>query len=207
MPCAISTPRPRSTAARLHGRRAQPPSLGHAQPHRPVSRLLHRTVDAGRAGQTGRATASRVCSAPTTAISCDATRGSRCSFWNRAMRRPTTTDFRAAGIADSEVMRFEREGKRPTARPSRSASRSPSPRTRCAPQIRFATCQQHYPENFWNPAFQKHANGATGVAGVVAGRRASRSEHRGFHAAFTGARDGASRTAALPSRRRAATSR
>ena len=27
---------------------------------------------------------------------------------------------------------------------------------------------QNYPENFWNPAFQKHANSVTGIAGVVA---------------------------------------
>ena len=28
-------------------------------------------------------------------------------------------------------------------------------------------CQQHYPENFWNPAFQIHENGATGLATVA----------------------------------------
>ena len=39
---------------------------------------------------------------------------------------------------------------------------------RKAPQIHFATCQQHFPENFWNPAFQRHANSAVGIAGIVA---------------------------------------
>jgi hypothetical protein len=36
-----------------------------------------------------------------------------------------------------------------------------------APEIHFASCQQHYPQNFWNPAFQKHTNSATGIAGAV----------------------------------------
>ncbi len=36
-----------------------------------------------------------------------------------------------------------------------------------APDIGFFTCQQHYPENFWNPAFQLHANGVEGIAGVT----------------------------------------
>ena len=36
-----------------------------------------------------------------------------------------------------------------------------------APVHNFAVCQQHYPENFWNPAYQRHANGVTHVGGVV----------------------------------------
>ena len=36
-----------------------------------------------------------------------------------------------------------------------------------SPDIHFCVCQQHYPENFWNPAFQKHANGVTGVAAIT----------------------------------------
>ncbi len=77
------------------------------------------------------------------------------------MRRPTTKDFRAAGIAGSEVMRFEREGKRPDGAPVKLGFSLAFAEDRLAPQIHFATCQQHYPENFWNPAFQKHANGAS----------------------------------------------
>jgi hypothetical protein len=34
-------------------------------------------------------------------------------------------------------------------------------------ECHFFVCQQHYPENFWNPVFQQHANGVTGVSGVV----------------------------------------
>ena len=38
---------------------------------------------------------------------------------------------------------------------------------KAARDIHFASCQQHYPENFWNPAFQEHSNSVAGVVGVV----------------------------------------
>ena len=38
---------------------------------------------------------------------------------------------------------------------------------KAARDIHFAACQQHYPENFWNPNFQQHPNGVAAVAGVV----------------------------------------
>jgi len=75
--------------------------------------------------------------------------------------------FRTARIAASDVMRFEREGKRPDGSAVKVAFSLAFAEDKLAPDIHFATCQQHYPENFWNPAFQKHANGVTGFAGVV----------------------------------------
>ncbi|HEY4139911.1 MAG TPA: VOC family protein, partial [Pseudolabrys sp.] len=47
-------------------------------------------------------------------------------------------------------------------------------------------CQQHYPENFWNPAFQNHANGVDRIAGVVMVAD-DPARHRDFLMAFTGA--------------------
>jgi len=94
-------------------------------------------------------------------------------------------DFRAAGIAGSEVMRFEREGRRPDGSPVKLGFSLAFADDTLAPQIHFATCQQRYPENFWNPAFQKHANGASGIADVVA--VADEPEgHRAFMQNFTG---------------------
>jgi len=95
-------------------------------------------------------------------------------------------DFRAAGIAGSEVMRFEREGKRPDGAPVKLGFSLAFAEDTRAPQIRFATCQQHYPENFWNPAFQKHANGAIGIAGAIAVAERP-DQHRAFMQHFTGA--------------------
>jgi hypothetical protein len=54
--------------------------------------------------------------------------------------------------------------------------------------MRFATCQQHYPENFWNPAFQKHPNGASEVRSVIMVAD-DPERHREFASAYTGSSD------------------
>ena len=94
--------------------------------------------------------------------------------------------FRAAKIAGSEVMRFEREGKRPDGTAVKVGFSLAFADDKLAPDIHFATCQQHYPENFWNPAFQKHANSVSGIAGVVAVAEEPE-RHRNFMQAFAGA--------------------
>jgi hypothetical protein len=94
--------------------------------------------------------------------------------------------FRAAGIAAAETLRFEREGKRPNGTPVKVAFSLAFADDKRTPDIHFATCQQHYPENFWNPAFQNHANGVTGIAGVVAVAEEP-AQHSGFMQEFTGA--------------------
>ncbi len=99
--------------------------------------------------------------------------------------RADETAFRAAGIAASGAMRFEREGKRPDGSPVKVAFSLTFAENPLAPDIHFAVCQQHYPENFWNPAFQKHANGATGVAGAVVVADAPQ-RHSVFFEAFVG---------------------
>ena len=83
-------------------------------------------------------------------------------------------------------MRFEREGKRPDGSAVKVAFSLAFAADKFAPDIHFATCQQHYPENFWNPAFQKHANSVTGIAGAVVVAEEPE-EHRTFFEAFTGA--------------------
>ena len=75
--------------------------------------------------------------------------------------------YRSAGIAASETMRFEREGKRPDGSAVKVAFSLAFAEDKAAPDIHFAVCQQHYPENFWNPAFQQHANGAAAMAGGI----------------------------------------
>lgn len=96
------------------------------------------------------------------------------------------TEFRAAGIAASPAMRFDREGKRPDGTTVRVAFSLVFASDKNAPHIHFCVCQQHYPENFWNPAFQQHANGVTGIAGVVLAANEP-ARHREFLLAFTGA--------------------
>jgi catechol 2,3-dioxygenase-like lactoylglutathione lyase family enzyme len=96
--------------------------------------------------------------------------------------------FRSAGVGASEEMKFEREGKRPDGSPVKVAFSLVFARDDKAPDAGFATCQQHFPENFWNPAFQQHPNTASGVAGVVLAAD-NPTDHHIFLSAFTGVRD------------------
>ena len=96
--------------------------------------------------------------------------------------------FRDAGIAASEVLRFEREAKRPDGTPVTVGFSLAFARDALAPDIGFAVCRQHAPENFWNPAFQAHPNGTSGVAGVVMVAE-NPSDHHIFLSAFAGERE------------------
>jgi hypothetical protein len=96
--------------------------------------------------------------------------------------------FAAAKIAASETMRFERDGKRPDGTPVKVAFSLAFARDALAPAHNFAVCQQHYPENFWNPAYQRHPNGVTDVGGVVMVAE-NPSDHHIFLSAFAGERE------------------
>jgi hypothetical protein len=96
--------------------------------------------------------------------------------------------FRAAGIGDFDVFDFEREGKRPDGSSVKVAFSLAFAADPKAPDTGFFTCQHHYPENFWNPAFQAHANGVTGVAGVVLVAE-NPADHHVFLKAFSGVSD------------------
>lgn len=96
--------------------------------------------------------------------------------------------FAAAGIAASDTITFEREGKRPDGSVVRVGFSLAFARDANAPDAGFATCQQRHPENFWNPAFQQHPNTAAGVAGVVLVAE-NPSDHHIFLAAYVGERE------------------
>jgi catechol 2,3-dioxygenase-like lactoylglutathione lyase family enzyme len=94
--------------------------------------------------------------------------------------------FEKAGIADGKLFDFEREARRPDGTPIKVAFTLAFARDPAAPQVSFFTCQQHYPENFWNPVFQKHANSVSGIAGVVLVAEKP-AQHLYFMQRFTGA--------------------
>ena len=96
--------------------------------------------------------------------------------------------FRGAGIGDFKVFDFERAAKRPDGSPVQVAFSLAFAADPKAQDIGYFTCQQHHPENFWNPAFQKHPNGAAGIAGVVMVSENPES-HRHFLSAFSGVSD------------------
>lgn len=93
--------------------------------------------------------------------------------------------FRQAGIGDFEPFDFEREAKRPDGTPIKVAFSLTFAQDRRAEEIGFFACQQHFPENFWNPAFQSHFNTASAVAGVVIAA-AKPSDHYRFLTGLTG---------------------
>jgi catechol 2,3-dioxygenase-like lactoylglutathione lyase family enzyme len=96
--------------------------------------------------------------------------------------------FRAAGIGDFAPFDFERQALRHDGSSVKVAFSLAFASDAAAPDIGFFTCRQHHPENFWNPAFQRHANTASAVAGVVL-IADDPSRHQSFLSAFTGERE------------------
>jgi hypothetical protein len=97
-------------------------------------------------------------------------------------------DFEAAGIGGFEVFDFTREGKKPDGTQVKLAFSLIFARDPASPDLGFAACQHHFPENFWDPAFQIHANRAQTVPGVAFVAE-NPTDHHIFLKAFTGVSD------------------
>jgi len=93
--------------------------------------------------------------------------------------------FARTGIGAFEPFFFERKGRRPDGSETHVAFTLAFAVDPGLPSTSFFVCQQHFPENFWNPAFQKHPNGATDIR-VVTLAAAEPGSHAGFLSAFTG---------------------
>lgn len=102
--------------------------------------------------------------------------------------RADAHSFETARITGFEVFDFGREAKKPDGSTVKVAFSLAFARDPASPDLGFAVCQQHFPENFWNPAFQLHANGATGLPGVVLVAD-NPSDHHVFLKGFTGVSD------------------
>jgi Glyoxalase-like domain len=96
--------------------------------------------------------------------------------------------FAAAGIGGFDVFNFEREGRAPDGSAVKLAFSLTFATDARAPEAGFATCQHHFPQNFWTPAAQRHANTAARVAGVVLVAE-NPSDHHIFLSALTGERE------------------
>jgi hypothetical protein len=96
--------------------------------------------------------------------------------------------FEAAGIGGFEVFEFGREGAKPDGSIVKLKFSLVFARDKTSPDLSFVACQHHFPENFWNPAFQIHANGAQRVPGAVLVAD-NPSDHHVFLKAFTGVND------------------
>jgi len=96
--------------------------------------------------------------------------------------------FESSGISNSKVFDFSREGTKPDGTPVKLAFSLAFAHDAASPNVRFAVCQHHLPENFWDPAFQNHANGAKTVPGAVMVAE-NPTGHHIFLKAFTGVSD------------------
>lgn len=76
-------------------------------------------------------------------------------------------DFAEKGIGWGNPFFFERKGTRPDGSPIHVAFTLAFAHDPMAPACGFFTCQQHFPDAFWNEAAQRHANTAIGVTRVV----------------------------------------
>lgn len=104
--------------------------------------------------------------------------------------------FRAAGIGDFEPFFFERQARRPDGSEVRVAFSLAFAQNDAAPDCGFFLCQQLEPQNFWNPAFQQHENGASGLSAVFLVAQAPAAQ-AGFLGAFSGAESFATSEAGL----------
>jgi catechol 2,3-dioxygenase-like lactoylglutathione lyase family enzyme len=107
---------------------------------------------------------------------------------NSTDAREDARAFEAAHVSGFDVFDFGREAKKPDGTTVRVAFSLAFARDPASPNLGFAVCQQHFPENFWNPAFQAHANGVTNMPGVVMVAE-NPSDHHVFLKAFTGISD------------------
>ncbi|MFC0242910.1 VOC family protein [Rhodopseudomonas telluris] len=97
-------------------------------------------------------------------------------------------NYEAAGIGGGGVFTFARQGQRPDGSIAELGFSLAFARDPLSPNAGFAVCQHLHPENFWNPAFQLHRNGARSVRGAVMVAD-SPTDHHIFLTAFTGLRD------------------
>lgn len=95
-------------------------------------------------------------------------------------------DFAREGIGGFEPFFFERKGRRPDGTDTHVAFSLAFAMDPDLPDAAFFTCQQHFPEAFWNAAFQVHPNGARDILSVTLGVTTP-SAHAGFARSFTGA--------------------
>lgn len=93
--------------------------------------------------------------------------------------------FAAAGLRTYAPFEFERRARQPDGSEKTVAFTLAFATSPTLPGLTFFVCQNRFPENFWKPDFQKHANGAQGIASItLAAERPE--EHRDFLATVTG---------------------
>lgn len=94
-------------------------------------------------------------------------------------------EFASRSVGTMRMLRFARDAVSPEGTVRTVAFTLAFAEARNMPDLGFFVCQQLYPENFWNTAFQQHPNGVSGVGGITL-VAADPTAHVDFLAAFTG---------------------
>lgn len=99
--------------------------------------------------------------------------------------RADIAGFRSAGLKTYEPLDFSRKARLPDGREVTVGFSLAFVTHPAMPEVAFFTCQQHAPQHFWKPDYQRHANRALTILEVclVAERPA---EHAAFLSAFAG---------------------
>jgi catechol 2,3-dioxygenase-like lactoylglutathione lyase family enzyme len=93
--------------------------------------------------------------------------------------------WRKAGLTTFEPVYFERGAKLPDGSEAKVAFTIAFVLNPEIPDAVFFCCQQHTPEAFWQPEYQRHANGAMDIASVILAAEDPR-RHAGFFEALFG---------------------
>jgi hypothetical protein len=99
--------------------------------------------------------------------------------------RADAAAFRVAGLRTYEPFDFSRKARLPNGQEATVGFSLAFATHPAMPDMAFFTCQQHAPEHFWKPDYQRHANRALTILEVslVAERPA---DHADFLSAFSG---------------------
>lgn len=81
--------------------------------------------------------------------------------------RADAARFAEAGLGAFAPFHFGRTGRRPDGSETRVAFTLAFACDPGVPSAAFFACQHHFPESFWDPAFQMHPNGATHIPTVT----------------------------------------
>ena len=92
----------------------------------------------------------------------------------------------ARGLESFELLHFERQAKQPDGSAARVAFSLAFAVDPALPRAAFFVCQQHTPEAFWQPRYQRHDNGAERITGVTIVSE-NPAAHRGFFEALVAA--------------------
>lgn len=80
--------------------------------------------------------------------------------------RADRDEFAAKQLSDFALFDFERQAKLPDGGTARVAFSLAFVADATMPEAAFFVCQQHAPQYFWKPEYQRHANGARAIAEV-----------------------------------------